>query len=195
MLRHVPNLLSIARIVAALVMTGLALEGAGRAYTWLLVPALLSDIADGLIARGLNLESRLGAKLDSLGDALLTVAIFVGIWRLHPEVLRDHWPALALFLGAGLLEYVLAVLRYGRLSSFHTWLSKAAGFLLVVFVAVLFLHGFVPWLFYLAIGVAVLSNLEEYALLALLPEWRADVRGLWWLRRHRADSRLDSRPG
>ena len=63
--------------------------------------------------------------------------------------------------------------------------SQVAGFLLVVFVAVLFLHGFVPWLFYAAIGVAVLSNLEEYALLALLPEWRADVRGLWWLRRER----------
>jgi len=100
-------------------------------------------------------------------------------------VIRDHWLALALFLGTGLLEYVLAVLRYGRLSSFHTWSSKVAGFLLVVFVAVLFLHGFVPWLFYLAITVAILSSLEEYALLALLPEWRADVRGVWWLRQER----------
>ena len=185
MLRHLPNALSIARIVAALVMIGLALEGEARLYTWLLIPALLSDIADGLIARRFNLETPLGAKLDSAGDALLTVAIFAGVWRLHPEVIRDHWLALALFLGAGLLEYVLAVLRYGRLSSFHTWSSKAAGLLLVVFVAVLFLHGFVPWLFYLAIGVAVLSNLEEYALLALLTEWRADVRGVWWMRRER----------
>lgn len=185
MLRHLPNLLSTARILAALAMVGLALEGQARLYTWLLVPALLSDIADGLIARAFKVESRLGAKLDSLGDALLTVAVFVGVWRLHPELIREHGLALSVFLGAGLLEYVLSVLRYGRLSSFHTWSSKAAGFLLVVFVAVLFLHGFVPCLFYLAIGVAVLSNLEEYALLALLPEWRADVRGVWWLRRER----------
>jgi CDP-diacylglycerol--glycerol-3-phosphate 3-phosphatidyltransferase len=138
-----------------------------------------------LIARAFRLESRLGAKLDSLADALLTVAIFAGIWRFHPDMVREHWLALALFLGAGLLEYVLAVLRYGRLSSFHTWSSKVAGFLLVVFVAVLFLHGFVPWLFYLAITVAIASNLEEYALLALLPQWRADVRGLWSLARKR----------
>jgi phosphatidylglycerophosphate synthase len=185
MLRHVPNALSIARIIAALVMVGLALEQLQRPYTWLLLPALLSDIADGLIARGFGLESRLGAKLDSAGDALLTVAIFAGIWRFYPDMIRDHWLALSLFLGAGLLEYVLAALRYGRLSSFHTWSSKAAGFLLVVFVAVLFLHGFVPWLFYLAISVAILSNLEEYALLALLPRWRADVRGLWSLARKR----------
>lgn len=185
MLRHLPNALSVARIVAAPVMIGLALEGETRLYTWLLIPALLSDIADGLIARGFNLESRLGARLDSLGDALLTVAVFVGVWRLHPEVIRDHWLALSLFLGAGLLEYVLAVLRYGRLSSFHTWSSKVAGFLLVLFIAVLFLHGFVSWLFYLAITVAIVSSFEEYALLALLPEWRADVRGVWWLARKR----------
>ncbi len=185
MLRQVPNALSIARLLAALVMVGLALEQLLQPYTWLLVPALLSDIADGLIARAFRLESRLGAKLDSLADALLTVAIFAGIWRFHPDMVREHWLALALFLGAGLLEYVLAVLRYGRLSSFHTWSSKVAGFLLVVFVAVLFLHGFVPWLFYLAITVAIASNLEEYALLALLPQWRADVRGLWSLARKR----------
>jgi len=183
MLRHVPNALSIARLLASLAMIAFALEGHERVYTWLLIPALLSDIADGLIARGFNVESRLGARLDSLGDALLTVAIFVGVWRLHPEVLSQHWLALSVFVGAGLLEYLLAALRYGRLSSFHTWSSKVAGFLLVVFVAVLFLYGFVSWLFYLAVTAAVLSSLEEYALLALLPDWRADVRGVWWLRR------------
>jgi hypothetical protein len=33
--------------------------------------------------------------------------------------------------------------------------------------------------------VAIISSLEEYALLAPLPEWRADVRGVWWLWRGR----------
>jgi CDP-diacylglycerol--glycerol-3-phosphate 3-phosphatidyltransferase len=71
------------------------------------------------------------------------------------------------------------MLRYGRLSSFHTWSSKAAGVLLVVFVFFLFLEGFIPWLFYLAIGTAVLASLEEYALVALVPQWRSNVHGIW----------------
>jgi phosphatidylglycerophosphate synthase len=183
MLRHLPNALSIARIVASPVLVALALAGQEGAYTWLLIPALASDILDGLIARLYHLQSALGAKLDSIGDLLVTAAALYGMWIFHPYVVLDHWPALALFLGTGVLEYALSMLRYGRLSSFHTWLSKAAGTLLVVFVVVLFVHGFVPWLFYLAIGTAILSSLEEYALLALLPRWRSNVPGLWVLYR------------
>jgi cardiolipin synthase len=93
-----------------------------------------------------------------------------------------------LFLGAGLLEYVLALFRYGQLSSFHTWLSKVAGFLLVLFVVLLFVDGFVPWLLHLAIGLSVLASIEEYLLIAALPQWRANVRGIWWLWRERAEA-------
>lgn len=178
-LRHVPNAISITRIVASPVLVGLALAGEEGAFTWLLLPALASDILDGLIARWFHLQTALGARLDSTGDLLVTLAALYGIWTFHPEVYLDHWPALALFMATGLMEHVLAMLRYGRLSSFHTWSSKAAGTLLVVFVFFLFLDGFNPGLFYLAIGTAVLSSLEEYALIALVPQWRSNVRGVW----------------
>jgi CDP-diacylglycerol--glycerol-3-phosphate 3-phosphatidyltransferase len=183
--RQLPNALSIARIAAAPVLVGLALVGAETAYTWLLLPALASDIVDGFIARWFHLQTTLGAKLDSSADLLITIATLIGAWLFHPELYRDYWPALVVFLGAGLLEYLLALLRYGRLSSFHTWSSKVAGVMLVAFVSVLFLDGLVPWLFYLAIGLAVLSSLEEYALLALLPTWRSNVHGVWQVWRER----------
>ena len=180
-----PNAISIARIAASPVLVGLALAGQESGYTWLLLPALASDILDGLIARWFHLQSALGAKLDSIGDLLVTLAALFGIWTFHPEVYLDHWPALALFMATGVLEYVLAMLRYGRLSSFHTWSSKVAGTLLVAFVFVLFLDGFNPAWFYLAIGTAVLASLEEYALLALVPQWRSNVRGIWVILRER----------
>ena len=183
--RHVPNALSIARIAATPLLVGFALAGYVNAYTWLLVAALLSDIADGIIARWFHCQSALGALLDSVGDMLLLVSALVGMWTFHPEVFLDHWPALSLFLGAGLLEYLVALARYGRLSSFHTRLSKLAGFLLALFVGLLFVNGFTPWLLYLAIGISVLANIEECMLIAALPEWRANVRGLWWLMRER----------
>jgi len=183
--RNVPNALSIARIAAAPVLLGLAFAQHHTAFTWLLIPALVSDMVDGAIARAFNLQTELGARLDSIGDVVLTLAALAGIWAFHPEVYRNDWPALLLFMGAGLLEWVLALLRYGRLSSFHTLLSKTAGTLLAIFVAVLFAIGYQPWLFYLAIGVAVLSSIEEYVLLAILPEWRSNVRGLFWVLRDR----------
>jgi phosphatidylglycerophosphate synthase len=181
MLKQLPNALSVARILATPVLAALAATGQETAFTWVLVPALLSDIADGLIARIFHLQSRLGALLDSVGDLLLLLASCYGAWVFHPEVVEQHWIALVALLGAWALECGASLVRYGRLSSFHTYLSKVAGYLLGIFVGVLFVFGFQPWLLYLAVGVSVLGNLEEMLLLALLPEWRSDVRGLAWV--------------
>jgi phosphatidylglycerophosphate synthase len=185
MLRLIPNAISVARILAAPVLVGLAAVGNVTAFTWVLVPALLSDIADGLIARACHLQSRLGALLDSIADTLLLFASVYGIWVFHPEVVEQHALAGTAVIGSWLLENVLALARYGRLSSFHTYTSKAAGYLLGIFVGVLFVFGFQLPLLYAAVLVSVLGNLEEITLLAMLPEWRADVRGLLWVLRER----------
>jgi CDP-diacylglycerol--glycerol-3-phosphate 3-phosphatidyltransferase len=185
MLRHVPNALSIARILASPALVVLAGSGQPGPFTWVLILALLSDIADGLIARVFSLQSRIGALLDSVADTLLLFAALYGIWVFHPDVVAEHVLAGALVVGAWLTENVAALLRYGRLSSFHTYLSKVAGYALGIFVGVFFLFGFQPWLFYLAVGVSVIGNCEELVLLAFLPTWRANVRGLWWVLRER----------
>ena len=185
MFRQLPNALSTARILAAPVLVVLATQGALQPFTWLLVLALLSDIADGLIARTFRLQSKLGALLDSVADTLLLFAALFGIWVFHPDVVREHAVVGLALVGAWVTENVAALLRYGRLSSFHTYVSKAAGYLLGIFIGVLFVFGFQPWLLYLAVGVSVIGNFEELVLLARLPEWRADVRGLWWVLRER----------
>jgi phosphatidylglycerophosphate synthase len=184
-LRLVPNGLSAARILATPVLAVLAHAGSESAFTWVLIPALLSDIADGLIARAFHLQSKLGALLDSIGDVLLLFAASYGVWAFHPELVEQHWLAGVVLIGAWVLESVAAIARYGRLSSFHTYVSKVAGYLLGIFVGVLFVFGFHPWLLYAAVGVSVLGNLEELVLLALLPEWRSDVRGIFWVLRER----------
>lgn len=172
-------------MVAAPVLVALAVLGHEAAFTWVLVPALLSDIADGLLARVLRLESKLGAMLDSAGDVLLLLAALCGVWAFHDGIVRDHAWLVVLLVAAWGIEIAAAFARYGRLSSFHTYVSKAAGYLLGVFVGVLFVFGFQPWLLYLAVGTSVIGNLEELVLLRLLPEWRADVRGAWWVLRER----------
>ncbi len=185
MLRLLPNILSIARILAAPVLVVLALQNQETAFTWILVLGLLSDMADGLVARYFHLESALGALLDSIGDMLLLFTAAFGIWVFHYDVIATHKLPVILAIGFGVAENIFALLRYRRLSSFHTLLSKAAGYSLGIFIGVLFIFGFQPWLFYLAIIVSVSSNIEEFFLLALLPEWRSDVRGLWWVLRER----------
>jgi phosphatidylglycerophosphate synthase len=184
-LRLVPNALSVARILAAPVLVALAAGAHESAFAWVLVPALLSDIADGLIARVFRLQSQLGALLDSVADTLLLFVSAYGIWVFHPDVATRHALECTLVVATWLLENAAALWRYGRLSSFHTYASKVAGYLLGIFVGALFVFGFHPWLLHVAVAASVLGNLEELALLALLPEWRADVRGLAWVLRER----------
>jgi len=183
MLRQLPNLLSAARLLATPVLAVLAAMRHETAFTWVLIPALLSDIFDGLIARLWNLGSRLGAVLDSVADTLLMLVSCYGIWVFHPEVIREHAWLCGTAVGLWLLEDLLALLRYGRLSSFHTYLSKIVANLLGLFIGWLFLFGFEPSLLYLAAGTSILASLEELALLRALPQWRANVRGLWWVLR------------
>jgi CDP-diacylglycerol--glycerol-3-phosphate 3-phosphatidyltransferase len=184
-LRHLPNVLSASRALAVPVLFVLALGEQRAAFTWVLIPALLSDILDGLIARLFHLESRLGAILDSIADSLLLFVAVYGIWVFHPEVLRDHAWLCGIAVGLWALEDVLALLRYRRLSSFHTYLSKIVANVLGLFIGGLFLFGFEPWLLYVAAGMSIVASLEELALLKVLPRWRADVRGLWWVLRER----------
>jgi CDP-diacylglycerol--glycerol-3-phosphate 3-phosphatidyltransferase len=184
-LRHVPNALSGARALAVPVLFVLAFEEQRTAFTWILIPALLSDIFDGWIARKYALESRLGAILDSLADSLMLFVSFYGIWVFHPEVIREHAWLCGTAMGLWVIEDVLALARYGRLSSFHTYLSKIVANLLGFFIGWLFLFGFAPWMLYLAAGTSIVASLEEIVLLKVLPRWRADVRGLWWVLRER----------
>lgn len=181
--RHLPNIVSAARIAAAPLLIYCAAHGNQAAFTWILVPALLSDIVDGLLARALQLQSKLGALLDSIGDQLLLFTSIYGLWVFHREVITEYQAWCYAMVGAWLLEALAAFARYGRLSSFHTYVSKMAGYLLGIFVGVLFVFGFYPWLLYVAVATSVIGNLEELVLLRLLPEWRADVRGTYWVLR------------
>jgi CDP-diacylglycerol--glycerol-3-phosphate 3-phosphatidyltransferase len=177
----VPNFISGCRLLATPVLLVAALEHRPRLFAWLLLACLLSDIADGLIARTFRLESRLGAALDSAADVLVTVISAVGIVTMQwPFVVAHAWQLellAALFAG----EVLISFLRYHRLSSFHTYLVRVSAYAQGAFVLGLFFWGYQTWLFYGMWLVSCLGQAEEWILLALLPEWTHDVRGLYWV--------------
>ncbi len=181
LMRPVPNLITGARIACAPVLLWLALAGQERVFGLVLIAALLSDIVDGLVARLCRATSTLGARLDSLADALLFPVAAVGAWVFHAASLRPHAWLFVAVVTLALAEVVAALWRYGRLSSFHTYLSRASAYALGIFVGGLFVFGFVPWLMWVAVVLAVAASVEEFVLLWRLPRWRSDVRGLWWV--------------
>ncbi len=176
-LASLPNTITIARLLSVPVLAWFAYERMHVAFAVLLLPALASDVLDGWLARKFEVESPLGASLDSVADIALMIVMLYAIWPLHPEVYRDHGWAIfsVLILLAGM--HLASLLRFGRVASFHTNLIRAGIFAFSIFCVVLFLFGFVPWMLYLAGIICALGALEHFAILALLPEWRPNIHG------------------
>jgi phosphatidylglycerophosphate synthase len=155
-------------------------------FQWLLLACLLSDILDGLIARIFHLSSPLGAFLDSLADMLVSIIAVLGLFAFQKEFLAAHFGPLAIVVALYAAEMLAALVRYGRLSSFHTVLVRVAAYLQGIFIMSLFLWGYMAPTFYVMVAISVVAYTEEFALLYLLPKWTADVRGLYWALRRNA---------
>ncbi len=81
-LRHLPNLISVARIIlVGPVAWSLLNERFGLAI-WLFLVAGASDGLDGFLAKRFGWSSRLGGILDALADKLLLTSTFFCLWWL-----------------------------------------------------------------------------------------------------------------
>jgi CDP-diacylglycerol--glycerol-3-phosphate 3-phosphatidyltransferase len=179
---QVPNAISLARLAAGPFLLWMAYAEEPHGFRWLLLICLLSDIADGLIARRFQLTSVLGARLDSTADQLTTVAALAGLFAFEANVLRDHWLAFTSVVVFYLASDAAAVMRYGKIASFHTLLARAAAYAQGIFIMTLLFGSYREWLMNLMVAVSHAAYFEEIAIIAwVLPQWRADVRGRYWL--------------
>jgi cardiolipin synthase len=109
-LRQIPNLITLARLLAVPVTVYLILLGELLPAFWIFVAAGISDAVDGLLAKRLNLVSEIGAYLDPLADKALLMGVFitlgyvgqVPVWLVILIVFRD-----VLIIGGAILFQTL----------------------------------------------------------------------------------------
>jgi CDP-diacylglycerol--glycerol-3-phosphate 3-phosphatidyltransferase len=173
-----PNLLSGLRFLLVPLLLWLAWSGESRAFLLCLVLSLVTDAADGFVARRFRQASQLGARLDSWADFLTSLALPICAWWLRPEVIRQE----ALIIGAGIFFYLLAIaigfLKFGRLTSYHTWGAKLSAVLFAGGLVLLFAGG-PGWVLRLVIPVILLAEVEEMAITLILPQALENVPSLW----------------
>ena len=116
-MRIIPNILTLFNLFLGCVITLLLIEGnlPMESISLLILIALFFDFMDGLIARKFNLESKLGAQLDSLAD-LISFGLVPGIimYNLFQEVSLDPY--------LPLLGFTITLASAYRLANFN--LSK-----------------------------------------------------------------------
>ncbi len=142
MLRYIPNIITILRIVLVVPIVWLLLNDA---YFWAIILigiAGLSDALDGYLARRFNWQSSLGAMLDPLADKifLFCMVITLGLknliplWLMAAVLIRD----IIILLGAALYQLMTKNLRMKPLI-----VSKLNTVLLVILVLLVTLNKFV----------------------------------------------------
>ena len=147
------------------VLGALALAGQATLFLGALMLSLASDVVDGYLARKSGVTSEVGAKLDSWGDLATYASLPLLAWWLWPDLLLAEVRYLACAIFASTLPSGVGRIRFGRLTSYHSWAAKGT-------------------------AVLVVEAIEEIAISCVLPRWKSDVRSLW----HAMNARNQSSP-
>ena len=151
--------------------------GAARTCAELAAWALVSDALDGPLARALGVASERGARFDSAADCALYLSAPWVALGLSPW-LRANASALSVAIFAAYaIPICYGMIKFGRLTSYHTAAARVAGVLVVVAALVVFV-AHVAWPLYVAAALLVASAIEEIAITYTLEEWRAEVLSL-----------------
>ena len=140
-----------------------------------------TDMVDGSLARCTGSVSTKGARLDSLADFLTIIFTIIGSLYFQYKFFSNHVCAISFTIIFYFLSIFLGFGRYGKLSSFHTYLSKFSALLLVYLFWNLFFRELNENIFIVILAVLWTSIFEEIILIFLLPNWRSDVKGLIWV--------------
>lgn len=179
--RYIPNCITILRFLALPFLVYLIYEKDRSLFSWLFFAALLSDIADGLIARIFHLQSEFGAKLDSWADLFLFFAGIAGILTFEPSFFHEYitWILIVLIIYFG--EIAFSLWKFKTISSFHTYASRVAAYCIGILFMTLFWFGVFSPIVYISFCVSCFAYAEEILILKELGELRSNVRGLYWI--------------
>ncbi|UPT76596.1 CDP-alcohol phosphatidyltransferase family protein [Sulfurovum sp. XGS-02] len=177
-LHHIPNILSLFRIITAPFLLLSGWYDLPVLFFVLLGMMLLSDALDGIIARMMDHTTEQGAKLDSYGDILTYLSTPLAVWWLWPEIVKEE----LYYIIAGIVIYILpaifSLLKFGKLASYHTWITKITA--VVMSVGVVMLLGFDNnLLFHAAIYFLVIATVENIAITLILPKQKKDIYSIW----------------
>jgi CDP-diacylglycerol--glycerol-3-phosphate 3-phosphatidyltransferase len=175
--RHLPNALSCLRLALVPVLLVLAWRGQQTAFLWCFGGALASDVVDGFVARRFGGESELGARLDSWGDLAIYAVLPLCAWWLWPDRVLAKLPLVAIGLICFAAPTAIGLVKFGRITSYHTYFAKLMANLLGL-ALILYLGFGVGWLFDLGVILLVFESIEEIAITAVLPEPRSNVHSI-----------------
>lgn len=175
MIEKIPNILSVFRIVSAPIMLIVSLYGLSNVFLVIFLLAFISDGLDGLIARRFNCESEVGGRLDTWGDFALFSVLPFCIYLLWPSIVFEELLFIVIAGISIIIPLLFGFIKFKRLISFHTYLSKVSFFLFSVSVFILLLYGN-NTLFHFAVLFQVVASAELCVIIMMMNKYKENVK-------------------
>ena len=156
-MKRIPDFLSMSRIALCL---PLLLVDAMTVPFWVLyVTAGTTDMLDGFLARRWGVESKFGARLDSLADFIFVLAVGYKLfsWLKLPTAL---WMMIGLIAMMKASNAVSAYLVRQRIKFLHTKANKLTGFFLFIGMMTIGQSYFIPVAWTVA-SIALFAAVQE----------------------------------
>ena len=156
-MKRIPDFLSVSRI--ALCLPLLLVDAMTKPFWVLYLIAGLTDMLDGFLARRWGVESRFGARLDSLADFVFVLAVGYKLfpWLKLPTAL---WMMIGLIALVKMINAISAFVVKHRIKFLHTKANKLTGFLLFIGMMAIGQSYFVPVAWMIAC-VALFAAIQE----------------------------------
>ena len=176
---NIADWFSFYRIIAAPVLLVFIWLDSRLVFSCLLLISYATDAIDGYLARRLNITSPRGSQLDSVGDQITFVIGLIGLFFFEKEFIIKHLVIIIIAFSPYIIQMLLAYIKYGKATAFHTYLAKFSAVVQSVFILWSLFISPEEILFYIMIGVGVLETIEEIALIFLYDNWVSDVKSIF----------------
>lgn len=174
-MKHVPNIITLSRVLLSLTL--LLLYDRPWLFFMVYLIAGMSDMLDGYLARVYDVQSTLGATLDTIADLCLFLVCLIVLFL--KAVNFPTWLILSVIL-IGLIRVVNAAItkmRFQRFSIMHTNFNKITGFLLWSgFPVVVFNNNLTPVISAILVIIALISSIEEFVIVSTASRYDANQR-------------------
>ena len=177
---NIADWFSFYRIAAAPLLLLLLWMDERQAFSWMLLISYSTDAMDGMIARGLKITSSRGSQLDSVGDQITFTIGLIGCYIFEPAFIKENLTLIIIAFSPYLIQMVIAFMKYGKATAFHTYMAKLSAIIQSIFILWLLFFGPVYWIFYTMIIIGILETIEEITLIFMYDNWVDGVKGIYW---------------
>jgi phosphatidylglycerophosphate synthase len=178
-IKSIPDLLCYARLLLVPAVLALALSNLPFYAGVALLAAGLTDMLDGIIARGWNIATAYGSRLDSIADTLMEVSAAAAVLILKPGIFTDHTLILGAWIVIEVSSILLGWIKFRRIANLHLYLTKTAGVIAYAFVIYTLVIGYDEVFFYAAAALLLVSSLECLILQLFAPRVDEHMKSIY----------------